>query len=478
MDIKALFAKLKPQTHSGSVVTAVIVPGWIYFSSSRTELPAAVAINDQAWLTVLVETLREFQVNDVAIELVLTSAFYQTYQIDKPNVPEEEWPAALPFLLKDLTTEKVSDIVVDAFCLPNANKLQSYLISKSLVVKLAAQLAELNIALQRILVEDEIWGSCSPDLGDFLLLERSKQSSFKVSAYVKHKCVFQRSIRGIAAPLTGGGSSALQLDSIALELQRSIDYLSSQLKGVSLHQLKLCCDEEDQRYLAQQLDDRLSVKVTTLAEPAQSVGEFLLGATSTLTSTDINLYPTHLKPKKEPVTARGLVWSWGTLAAALLVVFGYYHYQNANLNQQLMLLKRQQTELTQQYEQLNKQLSQHKPSAAKIAAVSRLKIEIDSKQAALQAVREYDQQQPMGYSGVMQSLAKLSRNDISLNSIIMQGGTLDLSGQAKDASAIPGWVSQFKNELNLVGRNFSKLKIARDDQEVITFELITRQEVQ
>ena len=58
----------------------------------------------------------------------------------------------------------------------------------------------------------------------------------------------------------------------------------------------------------------------------------------------------------------------------------------------------------------------------------------------------------------------------------MNSNTLDLNGYARTASVVPNWVNQFKSELNLVGRSFEKLKIGRNDQDVITFELRTRRE--
>ncbi|MFA0544591.1 MSHA biogenesis protein MshI, partial [Vibrio sp. 10N.222.52.B7] len=69
------------------------------------------------------------------------------------------------------------------------------------------------------------------ELSNFILLQRSANSHFKLGAFVENTVCFQRSIRSVVPPLTGVASSALQLDGLALELQRSIDYLSSQIKG-------------------------------------------------------------------------------------------------------------------------------------------------------------------------------------------------------------------------------------------------------
>ncbi|KOO11336.1 hypothetical protein AKJ18_29640, partial [Vibrio xuii] len=54
--------------------------------------------------------------------------------------------------------------------------------------------------------------------------------------------------------------------------------------------------------------------------------------------------------------------------------------------------------------------------------------------------------------------------------------SLDLKGYAREAQAIPNWIGQFKSELNLVGRTFEKLKIGRNEQGVLTFELKTKEE--
>ncbi|MBF4290777.1 MSHA biogenesis protein MshI, partial [Vibrio anguillarum] len=112
-----------------------------------------------------------------------------------------------------------------------------------------------GLELGKVIPEDEVWARSAGDLEHFLLLQRSKNSSFKFDAFVDQKCCFQRTMRGVVSPITGVASSVLQLDGLALELQRSIDYLSSQLKGASLHQLKVLCDGEAQQELVDALNE-------------------------------------------------------------------------------------------------------------------------------------------------------------------------------------------------------------------------------
>ncbi|WP_105900775.1 hypothetical protein [Vibrio gangliei] len=162
--------------------------------------------------------------------VTLGSHLYQSYQIDQPTIPKEEWPAALPFLLKDLITERVTDIVADGVVLPGSNKVKAYVLTKRFVEQIKAVLEQYSNKLVRILPEDEVWARTRPDISSFMLLHRSQNSEFKIGAYVEEGSVSQRTIRGVTPPVTGEFESTLQLDSLALELQRSMDYLSSQMK--------------------------------------------------------------------------------------------------------------------------------------------------------------------------------------------------------------------------------------------------------
>ncbi len=95
----------------------------------------------------------------------------------------------------------------------------------------------------------------------------------------------------------------------------------------------------------------------------------------------------------------------------------------------------------------------------------------------MDAVDDYDKEQQVGYSSVMNSLATLGRNDISIQHIYLDKSNIDISGLARNASVIPNWVGQFKQEQSLVGRTFKTLKIGRNTNDVVTFELRTSPEI-
>ncbi|NAZ55285.1 MSHA biogenesis protein MshI [Vibrio toranzoniae] len=478
MNFKAILDKIKPTNNKGSSQVVMLGNDAVYVSVTEQEPQVtSIPLVNGDWESALKESLSSKAFNSNSVQLIVCANYYQTYQIDKPDIPESEWLVALPFLLKDLVSERVTEITASAVALPTSNKLQAYVLPKKLLDKLVKITLAAQVELKGVVPEDEIWGDSAGELSNFLLLQRSANTHFKLGAFVENTVCFQRTIRSVVPPLTGVASSALQLDGLALELQRSIDYLSSQIKGTQLHQLKICCDEEDEAELQDALNNTLSSTVSLLVEEERENSESLLVKLAAEKDVfSVNLYPDHLRPKKEFFTLENVAASWGLVCVLLLGGYFVMQYKTSNLDKELTVLQHKSTQLNQQVKQLNSQLIQHKPSPEKVAAVARLKRETQAKKEALKAVGQYDQSQQVGYSGVMNALAKLGRDDISLSQIYMTHNTLDLSGFARNAKVVPNWIGQFKSELNLVGRAFEKLKIGRNDQDVVTFELNTRRE--
>ncbi|WP_317916683.1 PilN domain-containing protein [Vibrio sp. MACH09] len=407
--------------------------------------------------------------------VTFSSSYYQIYQIDKPELPIEEWPSALPFLLKDLISERVTDIIADATLLPDGRKVQAYVINKKQILTLNSKLDKQKVMLHRVVPEEILWGHAQHDIAHFMLLRRSIKSDFKIGAYANGDNRFQRSIRGVVAPLTGNASSELQFDSIALELQRSIDYLSAQLRDTPLNHLLICCDEESSEELLSALSSRLSVKVLLFSQYEQWLcGQILCQAIKELPQQGINLYPSFLKPKVELLCLKNVTLSWVVLAAVMLSSYGYFDYQNRQSKQQLDVLMNKNSQLAEELELNQAKLLEHTPSAEKLVAAERWLANIDNQKARISAIEEFDDALTVGYSGVMQALAQLARDDISLSAIKVNNKQLNFKGETKSPENVPSWVKSFKHELNLKEKTFDTLSIVRDEDNVVTFELSTQ----
>ncbi|QXO17119.1 MULTISPECIES: PilN domain-containing protein [Gammaproteobacteria] len=478
MTLDDVIKKLTRKSSQKHTISAVVQPDAIYFASAAVPaLPERSTLDGHSWQQALCAAVRKAGLKGVTLDVVLHSQLYQSYQIDQPAVPREEWTAALPFLLKDLISEKVTEVVADAHPLTGSNKVQTYVMTKAPILELADSLEKLGCHLGRMVPEQEVWAHCLPEQAHFLLLQRSQGGHFKLDAFVDKQCNFQRTLRGIVAPLTGMASSMLQLDGLALELQRSIDYLSSQLKGIPLHQLHICCDGEDHAELISGLNERLNVKVFTLSDevPQELSGQLLARHCRHLPDSAVNFYQQQLKPQKDHFTLANVCLAWGGVALIMLAVAVVYHFRLSALDQQVAEAKALAAQRDKQISTLKQQVAQHQPSAEKLAAVARLKKEIDAKQESLAAINQFDHSQQVGYSGVMNALAKLARRDISLRQIDMTPQRFDIEGLARDAEVVPSWIAEFQSELHLTGRSFDRLVIGRNDDDVITFELKTQQ---
>lgn len=473
MNVRAVFDKFMRPPSSGHTCFLVIQPDAVYISKSvNSTRPSQFQISESNWERAVEQALSVAASAYDSLTVVLSHNYYQMYQIDKPSMPRHEWQAALPFLLKELISERAIDIVADAVELPNSNKIQAYVLSRKMLDKIVLLASRAQLPLATIVPEDAVWENTAGELGNFLLLQRSVRGHFRISAFVERTIAFHRSIRSVTSPLTGVPSSELQMDSLSLELQRSIDYLSSQLRHVQLHQLKVCCDEEDAQELVQSLNYRLSTKVSALlAEDHELSGHVLANTAAASGALRVNLYPDYLKPKKELLTLKNTVICWGVSAAAILMSYGYVTWQSQGLEDEIAIVKSKGSIMKSELERYQIKLRKYQPDTNKLAAKARLEREIKAKRDSLKAVGKYDDSQRIGYSNVMRSLAKLGNNEISLSEIYIGHNTLGLQGLAKAPSSVPSWVNQFKNEISLVGRTFDDVKIARNEQGIVTFEL-------
>jgi len=282
MNVKSLLEKLRGQANGGEQRFVMLQPDAVYFaaqgelSSESATSQALFELIDESWEKALEKVLQLQFTPGEKVTVLLASHHYQVFQIEKPAIPREEWPSALPFLVKDLISERPTEIVADGRLLPNSNKLQVYVLSKKIVDKLLDLIVRNQCELHSIVPEDEVWAHSAGELANFLLLQRSAKGQFKLGAFVEHTPMFQRTI-------------------------------SSQIKGVSLNQLKICCDEEDHAELVSALNERLSANASILDDEGRLSGNIVVDRAAQLGMAEINLYPEHLKPKKELFTLNNVV---------------------------------------------------------------------------------------------------------------------------------------------------------------------------
>ena len=171
MNFKAILDKIKPTNNKGSSQVVMLGNDAVYISSTEQESQVThIPVVNGDWESALKKSLNSEAFTSSSLQLIVCANYYQTYQIDKPDIPESEWSVALPFLLKDLVAERVTEITASAVALPTSNKLQVYVLPKKLLDKLLNITNSAQVELKGVAPEDEIWGYSAGELSNFILL--------------------------------------------------------------------------------------------------------------------------------------------------------------------------------------------------------------------------------------------------------------------------------------------------------------------
>ncbi len=469
-----LFSSIKKITAS-----IVILQGGIYISRSdgKQELiKQHVTQLEQSteWQEVLVSACKKIDLSHCHVNVIIGSHLYQSFQIENPNLTKEELSGALPFLVKDFINDRVSEIVADGVEIATG-KLQVYVSQIATIKKIIDTLKSLSIQVVNVTPDELMWQHFQAEESCFMLLTHSSATEFKLLAFNGNNLLLNRSLRSITGPLTAD-KQFFQLDSLALELQRSLDYLSAQLHRIDINNFYFLCDNEDDVVLTSELQKRLDIKVSSVLVDDPKVlllGE-VLGWLGLFNSADINLYNNKLKSKPDFFTIKNVAASWLFVFIFMSAIFGHYQWQEYQVEQRITKLSAQEQQNQKYLANLKKQLENHKPSIAKLAEIAKLQQDIKSKKMLLEVLERFDHNMQTGYSGLRNSLAQLGKNNVSLTKICISGNDINFTGYARSPDAIPRWIRNFENELHLDGRTFDQLDIETNKNGLMSFVLSTK----
>ncbi|MGF1685792.1 PilN domain-containing protein [Photobacterium japonica] len=432
------------------------------------------------WPEALCRLLDRHPLKGYALRVVLGHGLYQSMLIDKPELPREEYPTALPFLVRELVNESPQDLVADGFTAPLKERLQVFCTQRRPLELLAQACIDAGYTLLSVSAEEVVWGQLTHPQQSQLLLHRRGNDNLQLSAFKQQSLCFQRQLRGFASPLLPVDSdpainTALQLDGLALELQRSLDFLSAQLRDAPITQLVMSCDGDDDQCLAQALSERLSVNVVSVKPPHEALhsNAFRIAYAAVIEPAEsgINFYSDTLRPKVEILTFTNMIMSWGIIA---VVLSGYASWQGWQQHQ-LALQKRdadyESAQVQLQVQQTKSALTQRTPSALKMQRADQLALKLASKQAVLAVISQYDQRLQVGYAAMMQQLAQVKSPDIALQAIQVTGLQLSLSGVARTPDAVPTWVQKFQPYPALNHRRFKQMNLERKPDNTLSFTL-------
>lgn len=244
---------------------------------------ATRAINGpQEWSQAMGELFSRHGLAKSKVRVALAASLYQQVQIDKPAVPDAEMAGALPWAVKDYVNEPVLQLAMDYVDLPTPPagrpRINVICVPKARVQQLADAVNQ--VATLEAIVSDELAMTAlyEPDQTVRMLLWQPKGQDLQLLVFHQGGLCFSRQLRGFTALAGEHEPDGMLLDSLALEIQRSLDYLAGQLKLPELGQMQLAIASPFIGTLVRHMEQTFGFAVSAMANKAILSGVEYLSA--------------------------------------------------------------------------------------------------------------------------------------------------------------------------------------------------------
>ena len=207
---------------------------------------------------------------------VMAPQDYQLLLVEAPDVPPGELRAAVHWRIKDLIGFHIDDAVIDVFEIPGQNRpgqsrMMYAVATRSKTVRERAELiAESSMQLQIIDIPEmclrNVAALTEEDVQGVALLYFTPTNGF-ITLTRQHTLYLARKLdigSDSLAEAQRSGRGAALLDSVVLEIQRSLDYYDSHFSQPPISGLLLAPSETPLPFLKPHLSQNLAVPVKNL----------------------------------------------------------------------------------------------------------------------------------------------------------------------------------------------------------------------
>jgi MSHA biogenesis protein MshI len=225
-------------------------------------------------ISILLARYEKLNLRKAPTQVVLNPRLVQQVSMDRPQLADGEIQSSLPWLLKDLVDISANDLVADyydpAIQAAGQDKINVVAAQRSWLEKLIAPLQEARLHISGIINEDlattRLFATDEPPR---VLLAQYGQEQAQLLLIARQKLIVSRQLKPLQSIAQGAGGSvdSYETDNLALELQRSLDYYSGQMRQAPLQHVQLALPGNQAQSIADVLAESLSLQVTLLGYP-------------------------------------------------------------------------------------------------------------------------------------------------------------------------------------------------------------------
>ena len=419
--------------------------------------------------------------------LVLPLDQYQVFQLERPEgIEQSELAAALKWKLKEFLDFSPSDAVSAVFPFPeDASRGRGDLVNvvaarKTTLRELidlvnASGLELVTIDIAELALTHLVSRLDENQRGAALVHMRGRYGQMVVC---KGQMLYlSRRLDVSIDDLHDATQQENAVQSLALEMQRSLDYYESQLGQVPPARIRFVT-RDTSLPLSSLLGSYVAGDVETLdwtdlgledgidsrCLSAWSAG---LAGSAAIPPQQINLYTEDLRPKKEPLQAGVAV----SLVVAVLVLLagaaGFVRYQNTQLTQQVVAGQQQAEQLQQRVDELTLEAESQQPDPQVEAALQRVNDTLRRRQRLLGRVETLMSDDVPGFSAPLSALARQVPDGVWLTRIRLdaQTGNVGLRGRTQSGDRVPAYLEALGEEPSFQGKTFGDFRLERSEEE-------------
>lgn len=191
----------------------------------------------------------------------------------------------------------------------------------------------------------------------------------------------------------------------------------------------------------------------------------------------INLLQAELIVKQPLWNLQRVLLLW--LFCLILTLSGWWwadHQYQLNTSQ-YNAVSEQNTILKAKEEALKNKINNNKVNPELQEQLNSLTLLLENKKDLLRQLTDSSSTQSVGFSMAMTELAKFHNQNISLQSITINGGDLAFVGLARYPEAVPTWLAAFEQSVFLSGKSFSNLNLGQNEQNLTTFTVSSNEAI-
>lgn len=222
----------------------------------------------------LLERYKRFDFSGQPIQVVLSTGLVEQVSVDKPDVKAEDIAPTLQWTLKDLVTIPAADLLIDYYDLPvqvsGAKKINVVAVSRSRIQPWVLALDAVGLKISGIVNLDlALIHWVDQELRTMIVSQVSGERPH-LQIIAKQQLIVSRRLPAAFDLERIDAQDLTTIESLAIELQRSQDFYSGQLRQAPLADIELAFNHDHVDNVAQVIATQLGMQVSTLAYPEWS----------------------------------------------------------------------------------------------------------------------------------------------------------------------------------------------------------------